>query len=177
MCSAERVDDGEHAERPPVIRPVCDKIIAPDIARTLRSQLNPRAVVEPQPPAPRLPLRNLQPLPAPDPLDPLGIHRPARTAQQGGDPATGDASPECRARLAAAPLRRQPIRGDLPATLWTAGRRRRAVPPRRAPLSGRPPLPGRWQEVSGRQRVLPLSRLTAEMMVLSDPQTLNKGPA
>ena len=31
-------------------------------------------------------LWDLQPLPSPDPLDPLGVHRPAGMAQQGRDP-------------------------------------------------------------------------------------------
>jgi hypothetical protein len=36
-----------------------------------------RSVIQPEPPSLRLLLGNLQPLPPPDALDTLGIHRPA----------------------------------------------------------------------------------------------------
>ena len=44
------------------------------------------SVIEPEPAPLRLLLRNLQPLPPPDPLDPLDVHHPAGIPQQGGDP-------------------------------------------------------------------------------------------
>jgi hypothetical protein len=44
-----------------------------------------RSVIEPQPPTLGLFLGNLQPLPPPNALDPLGIYLPAFGPQQGGD--------------------------------------------------------------------------------------------
>ena len=53
----------------------------------LRPQPDAGAVVEPEPAPLRLLLRNLQPLPPPDPLDPLAVHHPAGVPQQRRDPA------------------------------------------------------------------------------------------
>jgi hypothetical protein len=55
------------------------------MARIFRPEPDTGAIVEPQPPALRLPLRHLEPLASPDPLDPLAVHCPPRVAQQGGD--------------------------------------------------------------------------------------------
>ena len=52
----------------------------------LGAQAHARAVVQPQAAALWLFLRDFQPLPSPDPLHPLGVHRPAGKAQQGRDP-------------------------------------------------------------------------------------------
>ena len=53
---------------------------------TLGPEANARAVVQPKPAALGLLVGNLQPLPSPDPLHALGVHRPAGLAQQGRDP-------------------------------------------------------------------------------------------
>lgn len=50
------------------------------------AQAHARAVVEPEAAALRLLLWDLQPLPPLDALHPLGVHRPARVTQEGGDP-------------------------------------------------------------------------------------------
>ena len=51
----------------------------------LRPQPDAGAVRQPKPAAFRLLLRDLQPLPLPDPLDPLVADQPAGITQQGGD--------------------------------------------------------------------------------------------
>ncbi|GGC44555.1 hypothetical protein GCM10011371_34950 [Novosphingobium marinum] len=53
----------------------------------LRTQPHARSVIEPQPAALRLLLRNLQHLATPDASDPFGIRYPAVIPQQGRDPA------------------------------------------------------------------------------------------
>ena len=53
--------------------------------RLLRAQPEARSVREPETPAFRLFVGNLQPLTPPDPFDPLVIHEPARISQQCGD--------------------------------------------------------------------------------------------
>src|ERR1019366_10228896 len=63
-----------------------DEVIGPDMVGALGAQAHARAVVQPQAAALWLFLRDFQPLPSPDPLDPLGVPRPAGTAQQGCDP-------------------------------------------------------------------------------------------
>lgn len=47
-----------------------------DMVLALGSQTDARSVVEPEPPLLRLPLRDLQPLPPRDALDPFQVHRP-----------------------------------------------------------------------------------------------------
>src|SRR5680860_792978 len=61
---------------------ILDEVIRPDVIAVLRSQSDARSVIEPQPPAFRLPPWNLQPLTPPDPFDPLVIDQPARIPQQ-----------------------------------------------------------------------------------------------
>ena len=53
---------------------------------TLGAQTHAGAVVQPEPTAFWLFVWDLQPLLSPDPLDPLGVHRPAGMAKQGRDP-------------------------------------------------------------------------------------------
>jgi len=57
-----------------------------------RSQPNAGTVVEPQAALLRLLLRNLEPLPSPDSLDPLDVHRPASPLQQRRDTAVAIAA-------------------------------------------------------------------------------------
>src|SRR3984957_2083397 len=66
--------------------PILDEIIGPDMVRPLGAQTHTGAVIQPQPAALWLFLRDFQPLPSPDPLHPLGVHHPASLAQQGRDP-------------------------------------------------------------------------------------------
>ena len=90
--AGELVDDVEHPVLAPVMRAVLDEVVGPDVVRALRPQPDARAVVEPEPAPLGLPPRHLEPLPPPDPLDPLAVHRPARIPQQGGDPAVAVAA-------------------------------------------------------------------------------------
>lgn len=83
----ELVDDVEHAELPAIVRPALDKIIGPDMVGVFRSKPDTRSVIQPETPSLRLFLGNLQPLPPPDALDALGIHRPALRSQHRRDPA------------------------------------------------------------------------------------------
>src|SRR5690606_19681134 len=65
---------------------ILDEVVGPDVIGSLGAQAHARAVVQPKPAAFWVLLRDLQPLLSPDPLDPLGVHRPAGMAQQGRDP-------------------------------------------------------------------------------------------
>ena len=73
----ELVDDVEHSEFPPVVRPALDEVVGPDVVRPLRAKTDARPVIQPEAAFLRLLLRHLQPLLSPYPLDPLHIHRPA----------------------------------------------------------------------------------------------------
>jgi hypothetical protein len=86
------IDDVEHAVLPSVAGAVLDEVVGPDMVRVLRPQPQARAIMEPEPALLGLLPRDLQPLPSPDPLDPLAVHRPARLPQQGGDPAVAVAA-------------------------------------------------------------------------------------
>ena len=52
------------------------------MVRALWPKADTRSVIEPEAAFPRSLLRTLQPLPPPDPLDPLHIHDPACVTQQ-----------------------------------------------------------------------------------------------
>jgi hypothetical protein len=64
---------------------ILDKVVGPDVIAVLWPQSDAGSVIEPQPPAFRLLLGNLQSLTPPDPLDPLVTHQPTRIPQQSGD--------------------------------------------------------------------------------------------
>jgi hypothetical protein len=64
---------------------VLDEVVGPDVVGALGPQSDAGAVRQPEPPALGLLGRDLQPLAPPDPLDPLGVDDPARSAQQLGD--------------------------------------------------------------------------------------------
>src|SRR5215475_7527319 len=55
-----------------VMSAILNEVVGPDMAGPLRPQPDARAIRQPQAPAPPLLCRNLQPLPPPDSLDPLG---------------------------------------------------------------------------------------------------------
>jgi hypothetical protein len=78
----ELVDDVQHPVLPPVMGAVLDKVVGPDVIAVLWPQPDARSVIEPQPPAFRLPPWNLQPLAPPEALDPLVIDLPPRPAQE-----------------------------------------------------------------------------------------------
>ena len=81
------VDHVQHADLPFVMGLVLDEVIRPDVVGPLRPQPNTRSVVEPEPALLRLLLRHLQPLPSPDPCDPLAVHHPAGTTHHRRDAA------------------------------------------------------------------------------------------
>jgi len=64
---------------------ILDKVVGPDVIAVLWPQSDARFIIEPQPPAFRLLLGNLQPLTPPDPLNPLVAHQPTRIPQQSGN--------------------------------------------------------------------------------------------
>ncbi len=82
----ELVDDAQHAELASIMGAVLDEVVGPDVVGSLGPQADARAVVQPQAAAFGLFGGDLQPLPSPDPLHPLVVHRPAGMAQQGRDP-------------------------------------------------------------------------------------------
>src|SRR3954470_17429488 len=63
-----------------------DKVEAPDMVGSFRSEPDAGAVVEPQPGAWPMFLRYFEPFTAPDALYPVPAYAPARDLQQGGDP-------------------------------------------------------------------------------------------
>ena len=67
------------------MRAIFDEVIAPHVIAVFRTQSNTRAVCQPQTPAFRLFVRNLQPLAPPDPFDTFVIDEPARVSQQRGN--------------------------------------------------------------------------------------------
>lgn len=66
--------------------PNLDEFVGPDMVGLLRPQTDTRTVVEPETPPLRLLLQDLQPLPPPNPCNPLHVHDPASVTQQGRDP-------------------------------------------------------------------------------------------
>ena len=82
----ELVDDVEHAILLSIMGAILDEVVGPDMVGIFRPQPDARSVIEPEPASLRLLLRNLQPLPPPDPLDPFDVHHPAGIPQHGCDP-------------------------------------------------------------------------------------------
>ncbi len=85
--ASELVDDVEHPILPPVMGAILDEVVGPDMVGIFGPQANTGSVVEPEPPALGLLVRNLQPLASPDPVHPLDPHHPARPLQHHRDPA------------------------------------------------------------------------------------------
>lgn len=81
----DRVDQVEHAERPSVVGAGFDDVVGADMVRALRPQTDAGPVVEPEPTLLRLFCRHLEPLPPPDALDPLHVHRPTGFTLKGCD--------------------------------------------------------------------------------------------
>lgn len=73
----ELVQDAQHSVLPPVMGTILDEVVSPDVVWPLGPQPDAQPVRQPQSPAFGLLLRYLQPLPAPDPLDPLPVHAPS----------------------------------------------------------------------------------------------------
>ena len=87
------VHDAEQPQRPPVVGPILDEVVRPDVVGAGGPPPRGCAVRQPQPPAPWRLRGHAQPLAAPAPLDPFVVHAPALGAQQGGD-ATVAIAPE-----------------------------------------------------------------------------------
>jgi len=83
----ELVDDGEHAELAPVARLVLDEVVGPDVPGPAGPQPQARSIIEPQASSSGLSSRDFEPLPPPDPMHALDVHRPAIGPEQGRDPA------------------------------------------------------------------------------------------
>jgi len=81
----ELIDDVEHPELAPVMGPVFDEVIRPDVVGMLGPQTDAGPISQPEPSLLGLLGWHLEPLSSPDPLDALGVHRPARGAQESGD--------------------------------------------------------------------------------------------
>jgi hypothetical protein len=119
--TGELVDDVEHAVLPSVVGPVLDEIVGPDVVRVLRPQPGAGSVVEPETALLGLPGRNFEPLPSPEPLDPLAVHHPASRLEQRRDPAIAVAAvPGCKGddlggqrRLIVGPSRRLALCGAM----------------------------------------------------------------
>ena len=82
---AELVDHVEHSIFPSFVGAVLDKVVGPDVIAVLGTQPDAGSVRQPQPAALGLFVGDLQPLPSPDPLDPLVVDDPARLLQQPGN--------------------------------------------------------------------------------------------
>ena len=85
--SGELVDHSEHAEHTAVMGPVLDEVVRPDMVGPARLQPDAGAVSEPETAPLGLLPGDLQPLPPPDPLDPLGVDPPALGPERRRDPA------------------------------------------------------------------------------------------
>jgi hypothetical protein len=81
----ELVNDVEHAKFPAIVGAVLDKVVGPHVIGVLGAQPQARSIAQPQPPPLGLPGRHFEPLAAPDPLHPLVVDQPPRTAQQSRD--------------------------------------------------------------------------------------------
>jgi hypothetical protein len=90
--SSELVDDVEHAIFSSIARAILDEVVGPDMIRALRPQPDARAVIEPESAFPGLLVRDLQPLPPPDPFHSLTVDLPACMPQQRRDPAVAVAA-------------------------------------------------------------------------------------
>src|SRR4029079_13458127 len=80
------MDELEHAVMFPVLVAIRDEVVGPDMVRVFRPQPDARSIIEPEPASLGLLLRNLEPLPPPDPLDALVVHHPPGVPQHGCDP-------------------------------------------------------------------------------------------
>ena len=81
------VHDGAQPQGPPVLRPLVDAVVGPDVVRPLRPAPRAGASGGPEPPPVRGFAGHPQPLLPPAPLHPLVVHPPALGPQQGRDAA------------------------------------------------------------------------------------------
>src|SRR3712207_5161911 len=88
----ELVNDVEHAELASVMGAILDEVVTPDVMGIFRTQPDAGSVIEPEPSFLGLLLWHFQPLPPPDPLDPLLVHKPAGLPQKSCDPAVAVAA-------------------------------------------------------------------------------------
>jgi hypothetical protein len=90
--AGELVDHAQHPKLAAIAGPVLDEVVGPDLIWPLRPQPDAGSIRQPQPVPLGLPGRHLQPLPPPDPLDPLAVDLPAGLAQQRRDTAVAVAT-------------------------------------------------------------------------------------
>lgn len=79
------VDNVQCSTDPPVSSPIWDEVIGPERVGALGPQTNTGPVIQPEPTLFLLLLRDFQPFTAPDALNSLVVHMPARVVQQAGD--------------------------------------------------------------------------------------------
>ena len=79
------VDHIEHSILPSIVGAILDEVVGPDVIAVLGPQPDARSVCQPKAATLGLFMGDLQPLPSPDPLDPLVVDDPARLLQQPGD--------------------------------------------------------------------------------------------
>ena len=94
-CQADsggRVDCGEHIACAAIVGPVLYEVVGPNMIDPARPQPNAGAVREPETAPLGVLVGDLQPLPSPDPLDPLGIDPPALGPEQWRGPAVAVAT-------------------------------------------------------------------------------------
>ena len=91
--SSIRTHEAQEAPGPPVLRPLVDAVVGPDVVRPLRPATRAGASGGPEPPLVRGFAGHPQPLLPPAPLHPLVVHAPALGPQQGRD-AAGAVAPE-----------------------------------------------------------------------------------
>src|SRR5690606_22014446 len=75
-----------------VMAAIGNEVVAPDVAAMGRSKPDARSVIQPEPSSLWVPVRYFQPFATPNPLDPLGIHRPSFLSKQCGDAAVSIAT-------------------------------------------------------------------------------------
>ena len=80
--SSKFINDIQCAVDPPVVSPVMDEVIGPDMIGTLWPETDAGPVIQPQSPLLWLLLRYFKPLTPPDPLRLLMVHMPAGLVQQ-----------------------------------------------------------------------------------------------
>ena len=90
--SSIRSHEAQEAPGPPVLRPLVDAVVGPDVVRPLHPATRAGASGGPEPPLVRG-AGHPQPLLPPAPLHPLVVHAPALGPQQGRD-AAGAVAPE-----------------------------------------------------------------------------------
>ena len=81
----ELVDHVEHTDLLSIVSSVFDEVVGPDVSGPLRPEPKARTVGEPKTASLRLLLWNLEPLPSPDPFNPLAVHDPAGLMQHRRD--------------------------------------------------------------------------------------------